>query len=43
MLQALTMLFFSPTGNTLRAARLLAQGLAEKITEIDLSLSLIHI
>ena len=38
MLQALTMLFFSPTGNTLRAARLLAQGLAEKITEIDLSL-----
>lgn len=30
--------FFSPTGNTLRAARLLAQGLAEKITEIDLSL-----
>ena len=38
MLQTLTMLFFSPTGGTLRAARLLAQGLAEEITEVDLSL-----
>lgn len=38
MLQTLTMLFFSPTGNTLRAARMLAQGLAEQVTEIDLSL-----
>lgn len=38
MQKKLTMLYFSPTGNTLRAAQYLAAGVAEQIEQIDLSL-----
>ena len=38
MQKKLTMLYFSPTGNTLCAAQHLAEGLAEQVEKIDLSL-----
>ena len=37
MLKSLTFLYFSPTGGTYRAAKALAQGLAEEVRETDLS------
>ncbi|WP_087065563.1 4Fe-4S binding protein [Intestinibacillus massiliensis] len=37
MLKSLTFLYFSPTGGTYRAAKALAQGLAEEVREADLS------